>query len=193
MGAVRLGGAARRRARPRRRFATSDRARPPRGFFLASLVAPLILARLGFACGTPADDRDRRRAAALGKHPAEASMRATRPVLLLISGLLLAGPAFAQGGGSGGGSSGGASGSTSGSGAAGQSGTQGSLPGQAGASSGPSGPGRRAQTEQQLQQGGAAPTPEQDARQLRDLNAISRQLGVGGSVPAPEVEGGGRR
>ncbi len=101
------------------------------------------------------------------------------PSLALCLGLMAAPAVLAQsGGGGGGGSSGGASGSSTG----GQA-------GQSPASSGPSGPGRRAQTEPQLRDAGAAPSPEQEAQQLRDLNAISRQLTPpGAQVPAPEAE-----
>lgn len=105
-----------------------------------------------------------------------------RPVLpMLACGLvLLALPALAQGGGSSGGSSGGG-------GAA--SGGQGAPTGaQSPTSPGRTGAGQRAQTEDRLRQQGAAPSAEENERQLRDLNAISRQLGTGADVPAPEVE-----
>jgi hypothetical protein len=123
-------------------------------------------------------------------------------------GLLASPVAFGQGGGGGssgsggsggasGGTSGGATGSTSpgvsqpgtsmlGSGGSSGGGTSG---GQTGASSGPSGPNRRAQTEGQLRERGVAPSPEQERQQLRDLNAITRQLTPPGTtVPAPEAE-----
>jgi uncharacterized membrane protein len=101
-------------------------------------------------------------------------------LVLPIALALLATPALGQGGGSSGGSSGGAGG-----GAGGGASTGAQSP----ASSGPSGPGRRAQTENQLRERGVAPDPQQEAQQLRDLNAISRQLTPPGTpVPAPEAE-----
>jgi hypothetical protein len=60
---------------------------------------------------------------------------------------------------------------------------------QTGASPGPSGPNRRAQTEGQLRQSGAAPPAHQDEQQLRDLNDLTRRLTPPSTpIPAPEVE-----
>jgi hypothetical protein len=107
-------------------------------------------------------------------------MPRTLPIALVVLALLAA-PAFGQGGGGGsGGSSGGSSG-----GAAGGAPTGAQSP----ASSGPSGPGRRAETENRLREAGVAPSPQQEQQQLRDLNAITRQLTPPGTpVPAPEAE-----
>jgi hypothetical protein len=123
------------------------------------------------------------------------------PALALCLGLLAAPAALAQsgsGGGSSGGSSGGSAGisqpgnSLLGSGSTGGSaggGTGGGQAGQQATSPGPSGQGRRARTEEQLRGAGVAPSAEQEQQQLRDLNAISRQLTPPGApVPAPEAE-----
>jgi hypothetical protein len=124
------------------------------------------------------------------------------PALALCLGLLAAPAALAQSG-SGGGSSGGSSGGSAGisqpgnslllgSGSTGGSaggGTGGGQAGQQATSPGPSGQGRRARTEEQLRGAGVAPSAEQEQQQLRDLNAISRQLTPPGApVPAPEAE-----
>jgi hypothetical protein len=147
------------------------------------------------------------------------AMPRTRPTrlatLACCLGLLTAPVALAQGGGSGGGASGGTagtggpsatpggmpgasqpntsvlgSGATGGTGQAGGAGGQGGQPGQRATSPGPSGPDRRAQTESKLRESGVAPPPNQDEQQLRDLNALSRQLTPGTPVPAPQVQGG---
>ncbi|MGG5822522.1 hypothetical protein [Falsiroseomonas sp. HW251] len=70
-------------------------------------------------------------------------------------------------------------------------GSAGPQPGQPGTSPGQTGQPdtRRAQTEEQLRSSGAAPSPQQDTQQMRDLNAITRQLAPGTtSVPAPEAD-----
>jgi hypothetical protein len=60
-----------------------------------------------------------------------------------------------------------------------------------GASPGPVGPGRGSQIESRLRDAGAARPPQQDEQQLRELNALSRQLTPPGTpVPAPQAEGG---
>ena len=87
--------------------------------------------------------------------------------------------------------SGGAGGAGQGGGQAG--GGQAGQPGQTGTSPGPTGPNRRVQTESRIQGSGAARPPQQDEQQLRDLNAISRELTPGTPVPAPEADGGRTR
>jgi hypothetical protein len=59
---------------------------------------------------------------------------------------------------------------------------------QTGTSPGVNAPNRRAQTEGQLRNSGAAPSPEQDRQQLRELNDVSRQIAPTAPVPAPEAE-----
>jgi hypothetical protein len=73
-------------------------------------------------------------------------------------------------------------------GAEGQSGSRTGAAGQSQGGQSSGGGSQRERIEQRLREAGVAAPPEQEREQLRDLNAITREIAPSAPVPAPEVE-----